>query len=241
MLEFAYRSTEDEWMDDLEMEGPMLSKTLDQLSKINYWLGGSGPSVNGLARLVKKVPQASYKIVDLGSGAGDTLRAMAKWGRKNNIKLQLTGLDANAHCIRYAQEKSQDFPEINFQQLDCFGKEFFQQEYDIIHCGLFLHHFTDEHLLEYLPRLSQLANTGLVINDLHRSKIAYRLFQLVCTVFRSSDMVRHDGLVSIQRAFTRQDLKQLLPITPLISSELRWQWAFRYQMILDTRAYGQPQ
>lgn len=237
MFEYTQRSSEAEWMDDLEMEGPVLIETLDQLSKINYWLGGAGPSVNGLAKLVKKVPQDSYHIVDLGSGAGDTLRAMAKWGRRKGVKLKLTGLDANAQCIQYAQEKSQEFPEISFAQIDCFGKDFFQQDYDIVHCGLFLHHFTDEELLSYLPRISALAKVGLVVNDLHRSKIAYRLFQLVCTIFRTSDMVRHDGLISVKRSFRRQDLKQLLPLTPLIESQISWQWAFRYQMILDTRAY----
>lgn len=238
MFEFAQRSTEEEWMDDLEMVGPVLSQTLDQLTQVNYWLGGTGPSINALARLVQKAPQKSYHIVDLGSGGGDTLRAMAKWGRKHNIKLQLTGLDANAHCIEYAQTKSEEFPEISFRQLDCFGEDFFCQDYDIIHCGLFLHHFPDEHLLSYLPRLSKLAKTGVIVNDLQRSKIAYRLFQLVCSVFRSSEMVKHDGLVSVQRAFTRQDLKQLLPVSPLIESEIRWRWAFRYQMIMDTRAYS---
>ncbi|MEL6592716.1 MAG: methyltransferase type 12, partial [Bacteroidota bacterium] len=101
MLEFAQRSNEEEWMDDLQMEGAELAKTLDQLSLINNWLGGAGPSVNGVAQLIKRSTQAEYTIADIGSGAGDTLRAIAKWGRKQNLKLNLIGFDANAYCVEY--------------------------------------------------------------------------------------------------------------------------------------------
>lgn len=226
-------------MDDLQMEGPELAKTLDQLSLINNWLGGAGPSVNGVAQLIRRSTQVEYTIADIGSGAGDTLRAIAKWGRKKKLKLKLIGFDANAYCVDYAQQMAKDYPEIRFEQADCFAERFYQQEFDIVHCGLFLHHFTDEQLLDMLPRFCQMAKLGMVVNDLHRSKIAYFLFQIVCTVFRSSAMVRHDGLVSIKRSFTRQDLKQILPISPFIHSEINWRWAFRYQMILDTRTYRQ--
>jgi hypothetical protein len=65
---------------------------------------------------------------------------------------------------------------------------------------------------------------------LQRSKIAYRLFQLLGLTI-SNDMIVEDGLTSILRAFSRKDL-ETYSNTLHLKSEIRWQWAFRYQWLI---------
>ena len=135
---FSKRSEETELMDDLQLSNEALRQNLDELETINTWLGGYNVVLKTLAFLqpkLEKLPRVT--VADLGCGGGDTLRQMAKWFLKQNLKASLTGIDANKFMLDYAAPKAQDFPEINFQQHDIFSEAFQLQRYDILVCSLF--------------------------------------------------------------------------------------------------------
>jgi hypothetical protein len=71
---------------------------------------------------------------------------------------------------------------------------------------LTLHHFKDNEILDLVAVFNANSRIGIVINDLQRSKLAYRLFQVVCALFNLNRMSREDGLVSILRGFKKQEL-----------------------------------
>ena len=81
--------------------------------------------------------------------------------------------------------------------------------------------------------LLQKAKKGIVINDLHRHKLAYYLFKTIGLFIRNK-MVREDGLTSILRAFKREDLQKMSENINAKAS-IKWKWAFRYQWILTQR------
>ena len=112
-----------------------------------------------------------------------------------------------------------------------FSVEFKKLKYDVVLCTLFAHHFKDDELKQMLQGLLLNARLGIVINDLHRHKIAYYLFKLIGLFIRNR-MVREDGLTSILRAFKRKDLEQL-STTLNAKFSIKWKWAFRYQWILQ--------
>ncbi|MCR9083850.1 MAG: SAM-dependent methyltransferase, partial [Cyclobacteriaceae bacterium] len=51
MIDFTQRSTQKEWMDDLECEGEVLEQTLKELKTINRWLGGNHVTTDGIQKL----------------------------------------------------------------------------------------------------------------------------------------------------------------------------------------------
>ena len=230
-----HRSEATEIMDDFEMVGETLRSSLDQLAVINRWLGGNSVTLGGLKELLEDLPTSvPLRILDLGCGNGDLLRVVAKWGRKTGRPLELIGIDGNAFTVNYAQELSHDFPEISYRAEMIPSPFLAEANYDVVLCTLFLHHFTTEDLQNLLMLLSKQAKTGIVINDLHRSRIAYFLFNLI-TLFIPNRMVREDGLTSILRGFKKQELLVLGEKLPKRRSRIRWRWAFRYQWILWTR------
>jgi hypothetical protein len=77
------------------------------------------------------------------------------------------------------------------------------------------------------------SNIGIVINDLQRSAVAYRLFQLVCFLFRLNSMSRQDGLISILRGFKKEELVNFSKRLQLNKYKIQWKWAFRYQWIIE--------
>ena len=107
-IDTTYRSEETEIMDDFSMKGELLRDTLDKLGNINKWLGGNRITLSGIRHLLKNQPKSkTYTIIDLGCGHGDILRLIADYGRKNDYKFKLIGIDANQDAIDYAGELSE--------------------------------------------------------------------------------------------------------------------------------------
>lgn len=221
------------------MEGKELSDALDQLTIVNRFLGGHQIVINGLKKTVNQLKQSNthftsntpIKIVDLGCGGGDTLRKIGDWGKKNNLPLQLYGIDANAFTIKYAQERTQSYSNIQYLQKDIFSEDCSFEGFDIVICSLFLHHFKEKELLIFLQKCKDSNIKALLVNDLQRHWTPYYLFKLASGVFRASKMTREDGLLSIRKAFTKTELKTLLKKSDISHYQLQWKWAFRYQLI----------
>jgi len=231
LVNTSHRSSEMEIMDDFTMEGVLFRDTLDKLEIINRFLGGNSVTINGLKKLLKNQPKnKTITIVDLGCGNGDILRDISKFGRKNNYSFKLIGIDANLAATEYAKELSKEYSELSFKTMDILSEDFKKQSYDVVLCTLFLHHFKNEELISFLKTTTDKATIGVVVNDLHRHKLAYYLFKLI-GFFIKNKMVRQDGLTSILRAFKRKDLENIAKEIKVHFS-IQWKWAFRYLWIL---------
>ena len=116
--------------------------------------------------------------------------------------------------------------------LDIFSEDFAAMSYDIVLCTLTLHHFTNEEILNIMTIFNNNASMGIVVNDLHRSKLSYKLFEMICMLFNLSKMSREDGLVSILRGFKKNELEDFSKKLNLKNYTINWKWAFRYQWII---------
>ncbi len=229
------RTDEPEIMDDFDLKGPELEKTLSDLDRINKWLGGNKVTIQGVKKLLKdpgKYKGQVVKIVDVGCGNGALLREIARWGRSKKFKLNLVGIDANKYAIRLAEKQSAFYPEIKYKAYNIFGKDFRKQEYDIILCTLTLHHFKDHEIKDIMNSFFNQARIGIVINDLHRSKKAYYLFKAFCKFFIRNEIARKDGLTSILRGFKKEDLQKFAADIPAQHQQIKWKWAYRYQWVI---------
>jgi 2-polyprenyl-3-methyl-5-hydroxy-6-metoxy-1,4-benzoquinol methylase len=229
-----YRTDEPETMDDFAMEGPILRDALDKIAQINQLLGGNLLTLQGVQSLIRNISKSNeIRIVDVGCGNGDMLRTLADFGLKNNLKFQLIGIDANDFTINHARKLSEKYSNIAYQCEDIFDKAFGELKYDIILCTLTLHHFKDNEIIYLLNIFNTNSNIGIVINDLQRSAVAYRLFQALCFVFGLNDMSREDGLISILRGFKKEELIIFSKKLKFSNYKIQWKWAFRYQWIIS--------
>ncbi|WP_367753107.1 methyltransferase domain-containing protein [Flavobacterium sp. WC2430] len=233
-LNTKHRTDKEEIMDDFTMEGEILREALDKIAKINQLLGGNTLTLLGVEKLLSSlVTDKEITIVDVGCGNGDMLRTLAQYGKKNNLNFKLVGVDANNFTINHAINLSVNYPNISFICEDIFGEVFNELKYDIVLCTLTLHHFKKEEIEKILPIFYANANLGIVINDLHRNSVSYRLFQLLCRVFQLNEMSREDGLISILRGFKKEDLIAFSKKLNFRNYTIQWKWAFRYQWIIS--------
>ncbi|WP_298755722.1 methyltransferase domain-containing protein [uncultured Psychroserpens sp.] len=231
LVNTKYRSDAEEIMDDLDYNGPILHDALDKLAKINQWLGGNKVTLNGLKKALKNHPKEKpITIIDLGCGGGDMLRAVSQFGKRNGYNFQLLGIDANHHTIDYAKTSSKAYKNIEFKTIDIFSENFKQLNYDLVLTTLFLHHFKEDELVSFLKPVLAKAKLGIVVNDLHRHKLAYYLFKLLCLTIKNKTIIE-DGLTSVLRGFKRQEL---IHISQQLHAnyQIEWKWAFRFQWLL---------
>jgi 2-polyprenyl-3-methyl-5-hydroxy-6-metoxy-1,4-benzoquinol methylase len=233
-LKTKYRTDKPEIMDDFAMEGEVLREALDKIAKINQLLGGNKLTLLGVKSLIYKVPKtAVITIVDVGCGNGDMLRNLADYGLKNNLNFKLIGIDANNFTINHALKLSENYSNISYRCEDIFDKAFSELKYDIVLCTLTLHHFKESEIFDIMNVFHTNAAFGVVVNDLQRSSLAYRLFQSLCLVFKLNAMSREDGLISILRGFKKKELIDFSEKLNFSNYTIKWKWAFRYQWIIS--------
>jgi 2-polyprenyl-3-methyl-5-hydroxy-6-metoxy-1,4-benzoquinol methylase len=221
-------------MDDFSLEGEELREALDKIASINQLLGGNKVTLDGIQQLLVNVSRnETITIVDIGCGNGDMLRTLAQYAEKSGLVFELIGIDANRFTVNHAQQLSAHYENISFRCEDIFDASFKEVKADLFLCTLTLHHFKNEEIEYLLPLFYKNARLGIVINDLQRSGLAYRLFQLLCFVFCLNMMSREDGLISILRGFTKEELIRFSNQMNFNKWSIRWRWAFRYQWIIS--------
>lgn len=229
-----YRTDDPEIMDDFNLKGDVLKASLDKIAQINQLLGGNSLTLKGVVRLLEKTSDSDLiTIMDVGCGNGDMLRKLADFGFENNLNLKLIGIDANEFTVNYAADLSRNYSNISYKKLDVLDEFFKEIKCDILLCTLTLHHFKNSEIVKLLISFYANSKLGFVINDLHRSSMAYRLFQLICFVFNLSEMPRKDGLTSILRGFKKDELIAFSENLKFKKYSIQWKWAFRYQWIVE--------
>ncbi len=230
-LSFKTRSYEKEILDDFELQGNDLKRNLRELERINRFLGGYAPILKNLKVVLQEYSyEGPLKISDAGCGGGDMLRKLSDWSGSQNIEVQLTGLDGNPNVLALAREFAKAYP-IQWQLVNVLSPLFSEHQTDVLLFNLFMHHFSEEQIIHIL-RNARGSSRYILINDLQRSPLAYRLFQIVSRIFNFSYVSKHDGKLSIRKSFTRADWEEILKQAGIEDYSIRWQWAFRYSIFI---------
>ena len=235
-VDLSVRSKEKELLDNCSLSNPELELVLKDIHRVNTLLGGTRITKNALVELFAKNPQNQYTIVDVGCGDGSMLRELAQMCHNMNIRALFSGFDINPQSIQIAREKSSKFSEIVFFEKDILTVQESDLSYDILLCTLTMHHFSEDEIPVFLKTFTQLTRIGVIINDLHRSSLAYYLFQLFSIIFIHTPMAKYDGLVSIKRGFKKQELLKYAMNFPNLKHNIQWRWAFRFLWIMNGKA-----
>lgn len=234
-MNFNKRSTAPELMDDAELPEAELRLALKDLAVVNKYLGGNQITITALEGMITSQPDKKlWRVMDVGCGDGEVLRQIARHFKNLDYKIEFIGLDINEKSIARARKKSEGISHLTFSTQNILTLDAATAGCDIILCTLTMHHFTDQQICTFIKTFVQLASTGVIINDLQRSKIAYRLFQLFSGIFMKSKIAKYDGKVSIARAFKKEELETYSKQLALDSYFIQWKWAFRYLWVIKT-------
>ena len=224
---FKIRSREEELLDQPNIPQAALFQNLKELDTINRLLGGHKATLIGLNKLLTDRSK-TYHIIDFACGGGDTLRAVARWAKKNDFKVTLMGFDLLDHAIEFAKKESQEY-EIEWQVGDF--KTIALPQCDISICSLVCHHFYDEQLESFLTKMKQSSTIAALVNDLHRHPIAYYGIALLTNLFSKTHLVKNDAKLSVLKGFSKTEWSTLLH--QLQFSQYSIKWIFRHLIIIE--------
>jgi 2-polyprenyl-3-methyl-5-hydroxy-6-metoxy-1,4-benzoquinol methylase len=228
MIDLRLRSKEKELLDGDNIPFAALVQNLRELNFINTWLGGHKITLHGIEQTIGNAQ--TITICEIGCGGGDNLFAVYQFLQKKNIAANFIGIDLNEGCINFARQQ--------YPQLDCkwicsdYAKVIFDKKPDIIFSSLFCHHFSDGELVAMLQWLKK-NSTTFFINDLQRNVLPYYLIRYLTKIFSRSYLVKNDACLSVARSFTKKDWIHLLQQAEIKMYKIKWQWAFRWLVIVD--------
>ncbi|WP_031548947.1 methyltransferase domain-containing protein [Parvularcula oceani] len=205
--------------------------TLESLASVNRMTFGYRPNLRFLDRALENRRGAKpLLIVDVGSGYGDGLRAMARHLAARGVEAELVGVDRNPHAARASVEVAmEETPGVKIRWItaDVFDYARRAPRPDLVTSALFTHHLEDEALPRFLRWMDGTARAGWLVNDLYRSRFAAAGFGLAATLLRKHPFVRHDGPVSFARSFRSADWRRFLAEAEIEGAELRIGAPFR--------------
>lgn len=227
---FKKRSYQKELLDAPDIEKGLLFQNLKELDTTNKYLGGFAVSIKGLKKIMTDKSK-TYKVIDIGCGGGDSLKAIARWAGKNKYKIQLAGVDLKQDCIDYSKKTCAAFPAIEFY-CDDFRNVFSKiDDIDIVHASLFCHHFTENELTDFIKFCNK-NNAIFVINDLERNPLAYYGIKFITQLFSKSPLVKNDAPLSVARGFKKTEWHAIIQNAGINNYSIRNCPGFRHLVIV---------
>ena len=226
------RSSDKEYLDFDNIKSADLNRNLLELDIINQYLGGYKASKIGLLKLFKKETDIKT-ILDIGFGGGDSIKQLSKLCDKNSRSVFFYGVDLKQDCVDYAKE---NLVSVNNVKLICDDyrniSSVLLKQTDVIHCSLFLHHLTNDEIVD-LFKFCKTNNCIILANDLHRNWLAYYSIKILTVLFSKSYLVKNDAPLSVKRGFKKKELIALLQQGGYTNYSVTWSWAFRYIIIAE--------
>jgi trans-aconitate methyltransferase len=232
MPSFAQRSCETEWMERPDVAEGELVDVLGDLAKVNALTLARPPTLAWLGAATKGLPRGgAFSLLDVGYGHGDMLRAIHAWATRRGLVPSLSGIDLTPSSRAAAEAATDPALGVRYFTGDVF--DYAPDEgVDFVISSLVAHHMTDEVLVRFIGWMEANARRGWFINDLHRHPVAYYGFMALSTATGMHPMVRHDGLVSVTRAFTRSDWLRLLANAGTAADAVSIDWRFPFRICI---------
>ncbi len=181
--------------------------SLQDVRRVNRYLSGYRVLLHHIGCFLDRhVSGSPLHILDAATGSADQPMEVVRFARKRGIAVKVTAIDINPKMIRFAQEEARAFPEIGFVQGDVLNLPFRENSFDVVINSLALHHFSKEDAVAMLAGFSRLARRGVIINDLHRSRVAYAAIFMLTRLLTQNRLTRYDAPVSVMNAFTPDEM-----------------------------------
>lgn len=227
------RSEQAEWL-DLGFGSPGdIQTNFNEMSRINRFLGGDRALFQHLLPRLKQ-HAAPVKVLDLGTGSASLLARLQTVARQNGIALSAWGLDASIRNLASAAcVDSNDAIQGNLVCGDALALPFAPQSADYLISSLVLHHFSPAALISLLRSARQVAARGMVMSDLVRGWLPLAGFRLVQPLLARHPMTRHDGALSVRRAYQPEELLEIALAAGLPKPRVFAHFPWRMTLVVD--------
>lgn len=231
-LTFPGRIDQPEWLDLGYGTRADVERNLCEMHVLNWLTGGVaaltahlGPRLRGTA--------APVQILDLGTGLGGAPLQLVRWATRQRVDLRIWAVDWS---FRHLNCAANFLPEEVPVQLICGDANrlpFPPESVDFVISSLFLHHFSPEPLARLLQSAYACARRGLIMTDLVRGAAPRAAFHLIAPLLARHPFTRHDGELSIRRAYRPGELLAVAQYAGLPGPQVQAHFPWRMTLVVD--------
>ncbi|MFI5087987.1 MAG: methyltransferase domain-containing protein [Terriglobales bacterium] len=203
-----------------------VQQTLSDLRRINRWFGGISTTRRMLEQVVARIRKPSsdrgeITLLDVGAGSGDVSLTAARQIRPP-AQIRVTLMDRMpAHLPRNGTGTVAG---------DALALPFLDNSFDLVTCSLLVHHLEREQIVQFVNQALRVARVAVLLNDLRREPLHLALMYAGYPIF--SRLTLHDGIASVRRAYTPQELKSVLRNTDAAGVEMENRYLYRMGIIV---------
>lgn len=208
---------------------PELAESLADIGRLNR-LGPTRALLSAVAPVLQRHREPRpIRVLDLGTGGADVPVALVRWARARGHRVSVVALDLQPDVLACVAPAARNLPEVRLVAGDAAHLPVRPDGVDVTLCSLTLHHLPDIAVVALLRVMAEVSRLGFVVSDLRRSRSAYVAAWLATHAISRNRLTRHDGPLSVQRAYTRAELVDLSAAAGLPG--MRWQKAPFFRLI----------
>jgi ubiquinone/menaquinone biosynthesis C-methylase UbiE len=197
--------------------------SLKDLRMFNSWFGGVHTMSSLLRRVAQERGLKNISWVDVAGGEGYVATRTQRSLARSGITSQPVILD------RAPTHLSNTHPAVCG---DALALPFRDNSFDAVGCSLFLHHLEPDEIVRFAREGLRVARHAFLIQDLQRHPLHLALSYLGAPLYRSR-ITRHDAPASVGRAYTVQEVRQILSsVAALENIEIGTYFLFRMGVIV---------
>lgn len=225
-MSLTSRAIADELMDADDLDAATYAAVVGDLAKVNVVTMARRPTLDFVRRASAG---RGFKLLDVGYGDGDMLRAISRWAAKRGVEAELVGVDLNSRSEMAAKQHTP--PDMAIRWITGDYADLAGQGWDMVVSSLVAHHMTHAQLVAFLRFMDAESAMGWLVNDLHRHGFAHWGFPVLARAFGWHRIVRLDGTLSIARSYRPDEWPPLLAEAGV--SDARVYRAFPFRLCVE--------
>lgn len=201
-----------EWMDRKDCDPDRLENTYRHFARINQWISGWDAVYRRHIRPLL-TPDRTTRLLDVGSGGGDIAWSLHHLAGRDGFPLEVMGIDPDPRALAFATRTRRrgETSGVTFRQARTEDLVREGARFHLVICNHVLHHLPPEGVADFMRELEEVATRRVICSDIERSRLGYLLFSIATAPFFRDSFIRADGLLSIRKSFTREELRGVLP------------------------------
>ncbi len=199
-----------------------VDKSLRDLSRINRWFGGVATTRKLIERVATTTGKKQFSLLEVAAGHGEVPMVAARQLARQGITLDITLLDrAHSHLL----------PDNRSVVADALSLPFPDNSFDLVSSSLFVHHLEPAEVAQFVNEAMRVSRVAVLINDLIRHPLHLALVYAGWPLMRSH-LSRVDGVASVRRAYTAQEMQNMLANNERHEISLSRHYPFRMGMLV---------
>lgn len=223
-----------EWMDAGVGSAEEDAEAYRLLDRVNRLQAGHRLTLEAIEAWIgeARAPARALVFADVAGGDGAFAERVVEWGARRGRPVRAIALDRSPTAAAVAAGPGRAVEAV---RCDGLALPLADGAADVVHASCFLHHLSVDDARSALAEMCRASRGLVIVNDLVRSRVAAGAIRAITALLVDNRLVRHDGPLSVRKAFTPDEMRSLGHAAGASRPE-PWRWrlvrGFPYRMAL---------